>query len=96
MPEGEGTVLDHSCLMFLSNMWSGYKHDNSKLPVVTVGGLGGTLATGRVLDYRDKGDDNRRICSLYLSLMDRFGREAGPLRRRRPPPARSVGLAKPL
>jgi Protein of unknown function (DUF1552) len=73
MPEGEGTVLDHSCVMFLSNMWSGYKHDNSKLPVVTVGGLGGTLATGRVLDYRDKGDDNRRICSLYLSLMDRFG-----------------------
>jgi Protein of unknown function (DUF1552) len=73
MPEGEGTVLDHSCVMFLSNMWSGYKHDNSKLPVVTVGGLGGTLTTGRVLDYRDKGDDNRRICSLYLSLMDRFG-----------------------
>ena len=73
MPEGEGTVLDHSCVMFLSNMWSGYKHDNSKLPVVTVGGLGGTLATGRVLDYRDKGDDNRKLCSLYLSLMDRMG-----------------------
>jgi hypothetical protein len=73
MPEGEGTVLDHSCVMFLSNMWSGYKHDNSKLPVLTVGGLGGALATGRVLAYGDKGDDNRRICSLYLSLMDRFG-----------------------
>ena len=23
MPEGEGTVLDNSCLMFISNMWSG-------------------------------------------------------------------------
>ena len=73
MPEGEGTVLDHSCLLFLSNMWSGYKHDNSKLPVLTVGGLGGELETGRVLDYLDQGDDNRRICSLYLSLMDRMG-----------------------
>jgi hypothetical protein len=73
MKEGEGTVLDHSCLLFLSNMWSGFKHDNSKLPVLTVGGLGGSLQTGRVLDYRDKGDDNRRICSLYLSLMDRYG-----------------------
>ena len=74
MPEGEGeSVLDHSCLLFLSNMWSGYKHDNSKLPVVTVGGLGGTLQTGRVLDYTDRSDDDRKICSLYLALMDRMG-----------------------
>jgi hypothetical protein len=73
MPEGEGTVLDHSCLLFLSNMWSGFKHDNSKLPVLTVGGLGGTLATGRVLDYLERGDENRKVCSLYLSLMDRMG-----------------------
>ncbi len=72
MPEGEGTVLDHSCLLFVNNMWSGSRHDNSKLPVLTVGGLGGVLQTGRVLDYRDKGDDNRKLCSLYLSLMDRM------------------------
>lgn len=72
MPEGEGTVLDHSCLLFLSNMWSGSKHDNSKLPVLTLGGLNGALATGRVLDYRQKGDENRKLCSLYLSLMDRM------------------------
>ena len=73
MPEGDGTVLDHSCLLFLSNMWAGWKHDNTRLPVLTVGGLGGTLRTGRVLDYYDKPDDNRKICSLYLSLMDRMG-----------------------
>jgi hypothetical protein len=72
MPEGDATVLDHSCLMFLSNMWSGYKHDNTKLPVVTVGGLGGALETGRSLNYYERGDDNRRVCSLYLSLMDRM------------------------
>ena len=46
---------------------------NSRLPVLTVGGLGGTLETGRVLDYREAGDDHRKICSLYLSLMDRMG-----------------------
>jgi hypothetical protein len=73
MPEGDGTVLDHCCLMFLSNMWSGTKHDNSRLPIILAGGLGGTLKTGRVLDYRDKGDANRKLCSLYLSLMDRMG-----------------------
>jgi hypothetical protein len=38
MQEGEGTVLDNSCLLFLSNMWAGWKHDNMKLPVVTAGG----------------------------------------------------------
>ena len=75
MPEGEGTVLDNTCLLWLSNMWSGYKHDNTKLPVLTVGGLGGTLETGRVLDYSDAGDGNRKLCSLHLSLMDRMGVE---------------------
>ena len=73
MPEGEGTVLDNSCLMFLSNMWAGWKHDNMKVPVVTVGGLGGSLKTGRSLDYLYKGDDNRKLCSLYLGIMDRMG-----------------------
>ena len=73
MPEGDGTVLDNSCLLFLSNMWSGSKHDTTKVPVLLAGGLGGTLETGRVLDYPDKGDDNRKLCSLYLSIMDRMG-----------------------
>jgi hypothetical protein len=73
MPEGEGTVLDNSCLMFLSNMWAGWKHDNMKMPVVTVGGLGGTLKTGRSIDYLYKGDENRKMCSLYLGIMDRMG-----------------------
>jgi hypothetical protein len=54
-------------------MWSGTKHDNIKVPVVTVGGLGGKLETGRALDYFESGDDNRKLCSLYLGLMDRMG-----------------------
>jgi hypothetical protein len=45
------------------------------VPLLLLGGLGGTLETGRVLDYLDKGDDNRKLCSLYLSLMDRMGVE---------------------
>lgn len=73
MPEGNGTVLDNTCILWLSNMFSGSRHDNTKLPVLTVGNFGGTLQTGRVLEYGDKGDENRKICSLYLSLMDRMG-----------------------
>jgi hypothetical protein len=76
MPEGDSTVLDNSCLMFLSNMWSGSKHDSRKLPVLLIGGLGGKLATGRVLDYIGKSDGQRKLCSLHLSLMQRMGVKA--------------------
>jgi hypothetical protein len=73
MPEGEGTVLDHSCLLFLSNMWSGSKHDSTKVPLLQVGGLGGAIETGRALDYVERDDDDRKLCSLYLSIMDHMG-----------------------
>jgi hypothetical protein len=73
MKEGNGTVLDNSCLMFMSNMFVGRKHDNMRLPLVLAGGLGGTLETGRTLNYLDESEDERKMCSLYLSLMDRFG-----------------------
>jgi len=73
MPEGDGTVLDNSCLMFLSELWIGRLHDNTRLPLVLAGGLGGTLETGRALNYYKAGDENRRMCSLYLSIMDRMG-----------------------
>jgi len=72
MPEGDGTVLDNSCLMWINNLWIGRKHDNSRLPLVLAGGLGGTLKTGRSLSYLKAGNDNRKLCSLYLSLMDRM------------------------
>ena len=76
MREGDSTVLDSSCLLFISNMWSGSKHDSSKLPMLTVGGLGGKLETGRVLDYTERGDENRKLCSFYLALMNRMGVKA--------------------
>ena len=73
MPEGDGTVLDNCCLMFLSNMWIGRKHDNTRLPLVLAGRMGGALETGRTLDFVGQPDENRKMCSLYLSLMDRMG-----------------------
>jgi hypothetical protein len=43
--------------------------------VLTIGGLGGKLKTGRALEFADAGDDNRKLCSLYLGIMDRMGVE---------------------
>ena len=68
--EGERTALDNSMLMMCSSMMSGI-HDATQLPVVLLGGGGGKLETGRVLDFHGK--PNRKMCSLYLSLMEKCG-----------------------
>jgi hypothetical protein len=68
--EGQRTALDNSMLLFCSSMLTG-SHNATQLPVVIVGRGGGKLKTGRVLDYLDQPD--RRMCSLFLSLMDKYG-----------------------
>ncbi len=73
MPEGTGTVLDNSCLLFLSNMWSGRKHDNTRLPLVQAGGCGGTIKTGRTLNFLNAGDENRKLSALLLTIVNRMG-----------------------
>jgi hypothetical protein len=73
MPEGNGTVLDNTLLMWINNLWIGRKHDNTRLPLVLAGGLGGTMQTGRVLDYTKAADENRKMSSLFLGIMDRMG-----------------------
>ena len=71
--EGGSSLLDNSLLMLCSNLFDGDRHQADEMPILLAGHGGGTLQTGRVLDYRDRGDSNRRACSLYLSLMDRMG-----------------------
>ena len=68
--EGERTLLDNSMILFCSSMMTG-NHNNDQLPVVMVGRGGGRIKTGRILDYLGK--PNRKMCSLYLSLMDKTG-----------------------
>lgn len=71
--EGEGSLLDHSILMMASSLFDGDAHSADQLPILLAGKGHGSLETGRVLDYRGLGDDNRKLCSLHLSLMDRMG-----------------------
>jgi hypothetical protein len=68
--EGERTALDNSMILFCSSMLTG-GHDATQLPVVVLGRGGGRLESGRVLDYLGK--PNRKMCSLFLSLMDKTG-----------------------
>src|SRR5207248_6760095 len=68
--EGERTLLDNSMILFLSSMLTG-NHQADQLPVVLLGRGGGRIQSGRVLDYLGK--PNRKMCSLYLSLMEKAG-----------------------
>lgn len=68
--EGERTLLDNSMILYLSSMMTG-SHNNDQLPVIMLGGGGGQVRTGRILDYLGK--PNRKMCSLYLSLMQKMG-----------------------
>ncbi|MEO8593618.1 MAG: DUF1552 domain-containing protein [Candidatus Solibacter sp.] len=72
--EGNGrSLLDNSMIMFASSLFDGDAHGADQMPIVMAGKAGGAIKTGRVLDFLDKGNENRRACSLYLSVMDRFG-----------------------
>ena len=82
MKEGDGTVLDNSCLMFMSNMFVGRKHDNSRLPLVLAGGLGGTLQTGRTLNYLSDADRQAQDVQPVSVADGPLWREAGQVRRR--------------
>jgi len=82
--EGDRTALDNSMLLYCSSILAGKTHDATQLPVVLVGGGGGRIRGGRVLDYREK--PSRRMCSLYLSMLDKcdvhvteFGDATAPL-----------------
>src|SRR5262245_14725477 len=67
--EGPRTLLDNSMLLFCSSMLTG-NHDATQLPVVLLGGAGGRLKGGRVLDYKEKPE--RQMCRLYLSMLDKM------------------------
>ena len=67
--EGSRTLLDNTMLLYCSSMLNG-NHDASQLPVILLGGAGGRIAGGRVLDYKEKPD--RQMCRLYLSMMDKM------------------------
>jgi len=81
--EGPRTLLENSMLLFCSSMLTG-NHNADRLPVVLLGGAGGRIKGGRVLDYTGKPE--RQMCRLYLSMMDKlnvrlskFGDASAPL-----------------
>jgi len=68
-PDGDGSLLDHSVLLYGSNMSNSNVHNHFPLPNLLVGGGAGTLKGGRHLRY----EDHTPMTNLLVSAMDKAG-----------------------
>jgi hypothetical protein len=71
-PDGEGTLLDHSMLLYGSNMSNSNLHSNYPLPTILVGGGAGALKQGgRQIELPER----TTISNLHLTLLNKAGVE---------------------
>ena len=69
MPDGDGSVLDHSILLYGSNMSNSNAHDHYPLPNVLVGGGRGRLKGGQHI----VAEDHTPMTNLLLTVLDKVG-----------------------
>jgi hypothetical protein len=70
-PDGEGSLLDHSMLMYGSNMSNSDRHNNYPLPIVLVGGACGSLRGGQHLTL----PEYTTVSNLHLTVVNKAGLE---------------------
>jgi hypothetical protein len=68
-PDGDGTLLDHSMVLYGSSLSDGNQHNFSPLPIVLAGGAAGQLKGGRHLQFAK----DTRMSNLLLAMLDRLG-----------------------
>ena len=68
-PDGDGTLLDHTLLLYGSGMSDGNLHNHSPLPIVLAGGAAGRFKGGRHLRTRPE----TPMTNLLLSMLDMAG-----------------------
>ena len=68
-PDGDGSLLDHSLLLYGSNMSNSNAHDHFPLPNVVIGGANGRMRGGRHLRYPDR----TPMTNLLLSMLGKTG-----------------------
>ena len=74
LPEGDSTLLDHCLLLFCSNLFEGDRHQTDEMPMI-LAGCKRHLPVGSVVDVFQRPKQERKACLLYLSLMQKMGRE---------------------
>ena len=75
IPEGDGTMLDHTVIFWCSELSVGPTHSHRDMPFVLAGSCGGYFKTGRLVDFgRGKTDEGRSHNDLLVSLCHAMGR----------------------
>jgi hypothetical protein len=69
MPDGDGSLLDHTLLLYGSNMSNSNAHDHYPLPNLVVGGAAGKMKGGRHLKYAD----HTPMTNLLVTMLDKVG-----------------------
>jgi hypothetical protein len=67
-PEGSGTLLDQSMIVYGSAIADGNRHSHHDLPILLAGKGGGSIQSGRRLSYKK----DTPLNNLFLSLLDRM------------------------
>ena len=65
-PDGNGTLLDHSMVLYGSGMSDGNQHNHTDLPVILAGGASGRLKGGRHIRNPKK----TPMANLLLAMLD--------------------------
>ena len=71
-PDGDGTLLDHSMILYGSSLSDGNQHNFSPLPVLLAGGASGQLEGGRHLAF----PENTPMSNLLLAMLHKIGAPA--------------------
>jgi hypothetical protein len=79
-PDGDGTLLDHSLVLYGSGMSDGNQHNHTDLPIILAGGASGRLKGGRHV----RNPKNTPMANLLVSMIrkldlpeDKFGDSTG-------------------
>jgi hypothetical protein len=68
-PDGDGTLLDHSLVLYGSGMGNPNIHDHVNLPIIVAGGAAGRVKGGRHIKYAEP----TPLANLHLTLLERAG-----------------------
>jgi len=74
VPEGDGTMMDNTVILYLSDGAEAHHSRCWEWPMVMIGNIGGKLKMGRYLDYPGYGQKGHRtIANMYVTLLQLSG-----------------------
>jgi len=68
-PDGDGTLLDHSLVLYGSGLSDGNQHNHTDLPIILAGGASGRLKGGRHI----RNPKDTAMANLLVSMLDKLG-----------------------